>query len=470
MQQTHETSNVMAPLPDSFDSGSGQIELDRANGEAEHSHVPTHYPARTGRRTQIIAVAMVLGLAGVFVVRHISNAREAAPLEAEIQRAANQPAAVDVIHVKTGASDELFTLPGEARPFRDSTIYARISGYICKWSLDADNKRCDWNVDIGDHVKEGQVLATIETPELDNQIAAARAKIKQLNAQVAVADTSTVFARLSFKRWAASSGDGAVSVQERDQKESELNSCVAHLEAAKAEVTLAEADLARLLTMDGFKQVTAPFTGTITDRRVDVGDLVSAGSTSNTTSLFSIAQYEQMRVWVDVPQAVASRISRGMTAAVLYGDREFPGHVDRTAETINLASRTLKVEVLVQNPGHELLPGTYLQVRFQFKRAHPPLQIPCSALVWKSSGPQAAVVDEEGKVRFVAVKIARDMGDLVEVEGLAANQRVALNIGSQVPEGGRVSAHVLDSPQASAPAAAVASPVAEAAPRGTQTH
>ena len=422
MQQTPETLNVTAPLPDSFETDPGHTEPERADGESAHSHVPTDYPSRTGRRTQIIAAALVLGLAGIFVVRHISNAREAAPLETEIQRAANQPAAVDVIHVKTGAADELLTLPGEARPFRDSTIFARISGYVSKWSLDANHKPCEWTTDIGDHVEEGQVLATIETPELDNQIAAAKAKIKQLNAQVAVADTSTVFARLSFKRWAASSGDGAVSVQERDQKESELNSCVAHLEAAKAEVTLAEADLARLLTMDGFKEVTAPFHGTITDRRVDVGDLVSAGSTSNTTSLFSIAQYAQMRVWVDVPQAVAARISHGMTAMVFYGDREFPGHVDRTAETINLASRTLKVEVLVQNPNHELLPGTYLQVKFQFKRTHPPLQIPSSALVWKSSGPQAAVLDEEGKVRFVAVKIARDMGDLVEVEGLAANQ------------------------------------------------
>ena len=151
-----------------------------ARSDAGHSHVPTHYPPRTKRRMLIAGAAVLVALGAVFTFRYIFNAREEAPLAAEMQKAANEPIAVDVVHVIKGDPKSTVKLPGEARPFRESTVFARISGYVSPRSVDIKNVPCDWTVDIGDQVTEGQVLATIEIPELDDQIEAAKAKINQL--------------------------------------------------------------------------------------------------------------------------------------------------------------------------------------------------------------------------------------------------------------------------------------------------
>jgi RND family efflux transporter MFP subunit len=398
-------------------------------------HVPVHYPGKTGARATLLAVSIVVAMIAVFLFRHISNARESDALAVNIHDAAGQPINVDVVHVQTVSGHTRLTLPGEARPFADSTVFARTSGYLSKYF-----------VDIGDRVKEGQVLATIETPELEDQIAAAKAKIQELTAESHMAQTAATFAKTSYDRWQLSTEDGSVSVQERDQKRSELDTSTAKVEAAQASVALAEADLRRLLTMDKFKSVTAPYDGTITARQIDIGDLVTAGSTNNTTSLFSIAQSDQIRVLVDVPQSVAGDIVVGMPAASSFGGQDFAGHVDRTADTINFASRTLRVEVLVPNPKHVLLPGTYLQVTFEFNRTRPSLQVPSSSLVWRASGPQVAIVGNDDCINFHDVKIVRDSGDMVEVDGLNMNDRVALNLGSQAAAGEKVAPHDVDPP------------------------
>jgi RND family efflux transporter MFP subunit len=411
------------------------------SGDGGNHHVPVHYSGGTGRRATIFAVLVAIGLVAIFLVRHTSNARESAMLAADLRNSAGQAIHVDVIHVQAAPGAKRLTLPGEAHPFFDSTVFARTSGYLSKYF-----------VDIGDRVKEGQVLAMIETPELEDQIAAAKAKVQELQAEVHMAETAAVFAKTSFDRWQLSTEDGSVSVQERDQKRSELDSSLAKVEAAKAAVALAEADLRRLMTMDKFKAVTAPYDGTITDRRIDIGDLVTAGSTNNTTSLFSIAQSDQLRVLVDVPQSAAADVVVGMPATISFAGQQFTGHVDRTAETINLMSRTLRVEVLVANPRHILLPGTYLQVTFDFARSQPSLQVPSSSLVWRSSGPQVAIIGDDDCVKFHDVKIVRDSGDIVEIEGVNANDRVALNLGSQAASGERVQPHEVDRPSQSAPA------------------
>lgn len=406
---------------------------ERVGHAGEPSHVPTQFPARTGRRATVAAIMVLAGLAVIFLCRRYSNGREAAALNSELSQSAARPVELEVVRVKPGQAAQALTLPGEARAFVDSTVFARTNGYVDKYF-----------VDIGDAVKEGQVLATLNTPELDDQIAASKAKVDELKAEVLVAQTNSEFAKTSYERWQLSTQDGAVSVQERDQKKAELDSSVAKLEAAKAEVALAEADLRRLTTLDKFKVVTAPFDGTITERQVDLGDLVTAGSTSNTTPLFSIAQFNQMRVFVDVPQDAADDVTIGMAATATAGGRQFVGHVDRTAESINLSSRTLRVEVLVPNPKRALLPGTYLQVTLQVNRPQAPLEVPSSALVWRPKGPQVATVGDDGRVRFVDVKITRDSGDSVEVQGLKAGERIALNIGSQAIEGDHVLTREVD--------------------------
>jgi RND family efflux transporter MFP subunit len=412
--------------------------------------VPTHFAPGAARRALIFAAVVAIALSAVFVVRRVWGAREQAALATDLKDAAARPVLLDVVRVRAAPAERDLTLPGEARPFVESTVFARTNGYVGKYL-----------VDIGDRVKEGQVLAAIDTPELDDQIAASKAKVDELKAEVHVAQTATEFARTSYDRWQASTEDGAVSVQERDQKKAELDSSLAKLEAAKAEVALSEAELRRLTTLDKFKVVTAPFDGTITERQVDLGDLVTAGSTSNTTPLFAIAQSDRMRVFVDVPQASADDVTVGTLATAVAGGHEFTGRVDRTAESINLSSRTLRVEALVANPDHKLLPGTYLQVTLRLNRPATPLQVPSSALVWRTSGPQVATVQDDGRVKFVPVKITRDSGESVEVQGITAGQRVVLNIGSQAFEGDHVQTRDLDAPDAIHPVAPAAAAPAD---------
>ncbi|MFI5377714.1 MAG: efflux RND transporter periplasmic adaptor subunit [Tepidisphaerales bacterium] len=397
----------------------------------KHAHVPTSYSPWTKVGVALFVLALAAGLSITYVRGRQSRHDAEAVLAEEAQRAAAEPATVDIVHVLAAPAASTLTLPGEARSFYETTIFARTSGYLSKWL-----------VDIGDKVAEGQTLALIETPELDDQMAAAKAKLQALGSEVHVAETAVTFARVSFERWEAAAPEGAVSGQERDQKKAELDSSVARLDAAKSQVALGEADEQRLTTLMGFKKVVAPFAGVITQRHVDVGDLVTAGSTSNTTSLFTIAQAGQIRVFVDVPQPAIPYIKVGMdveTSAREYPGRKFLGKVDRTAESVDPASRTLKVQVLVPNPDGTLLPGMYVYVSFQKTRSRPPLRVPAAALRFRTAGPQVAAVMPDNTIEFRDVRITRDLGDFVEVEGsLAVNESVALNAGNDIHNGDHV--------------------------------
>jgi RND family efflux transporter MFP subunit len=225
--------------------------------------------------------------------------------------------------------------------------------------------------------------------------------------------------------------------------------------AAQAKVSAAKADVDRLQAFQDYKQVTAPFDGVITVRRIDIGDLVTAGSTTNTTLLYSIAQIDVIRVFVEVPQAASSQIVIGMPAQTTsnsFPGRAFAGRVVRTARAIDPQSRTLRVEVDIPNPELILLPGMYVQVRFDLKQ-DALLEVPASAMLFRTVGPQVAVVGEDGRVSFRNVTIAADNGDVVEIgSGLDADDRVALNLSSQVADGDRVSAVDTEKPVAAASA------------------
>jgi RND family efflux transporter MFP subunit len=410
-----------------------------AHGHDAHSHVPVHYSKSTRIGVIIFAIVVGVGLCILFVVGQRSRKIASNELGGEATTAADQPATVDTVRVLAAPADTMLSLPGEARSFYETTIFARTSGYVSKWL-----------VDIGDPVKEGQTLALIETPELDDQMAAAKAKLEALKAEVHVAETTSTFAKVSFDRWEAAAPEGAVSHQERDQKKSELDSSLAKLEAAKAQVALGQADVQRLTTLIGFKKVTAPFEGTITQRHVDVGALVTAGSTTNTSPLFSISQSKQIRVFVDVPQSVVPFVKVGMEVVATareYPGRKFIGKVDRTAESMDAMSKSLRVQVLVPNEDHTLLPGMYVQVAFQKTRKLPPLRVPAGALCFRTRGPQVAVVTADHHVSFHDVTITRDMGDFIEVDsGLQPNDTVALNVGNDINDGERVDPHAIDQP------------------------
>lgn len=400
-----------------------------------HSRTPVNYSPRTRGGVIFFAVVVAIALIVAFALVHRNRAAAQARLAEATIGQSRQSLPVDVLRIGRASAAKLLTLPGNTQAFYETTLFARTSGYLHNWV-----------VDIGDRVKAGAPLAYIDTPELDDQLRGAKSKLNELAAEAEVADASLKFAQVSADRWSKGAPDGVVSAQESDQKQSELVEATAKLKTARAAVELGNTEVQRLETLEKFKTVVAPFDGVITRRQIDIGDLVTAGSTSNTTPLFSIAQSNQIRVFVEVPQVAVGDIRVGMPASVIVGDlgsETFPGTVDRTANSLDSRSRTLKVEVLVNNPRLELLPGMYVQVVFETSRKDPPLKVPPSALTFGAGGSaQVAVVSSDGHVSFHPITIARDLGTEIEVgSGLKDGDAVALNVGNQVVNGEKVDPH-----------------------------
>ncbi|MGD0532535.1 MAG: efflux RND transporter periplasmic adaptor subunit [Methyloceanibacter sp.] len=374
-----------------------------------------------------MTIAVILA-AAFFIVHHIKS-RDEAFLGTATAARAEQPPPVNVVKVQFAPPRQVLTLPGETRGWHSSIIYARVSGYLAKWL-----------VDIGDRVKTGQVLATIDTPELDAELEAAKAQLNASEAEVKVKEADAEFAKTTYERWQGSP-KGVVSEQEREDKKARFDASVAALNASQARVKLDEAKVDRLTFLTEFKQVTAPFDGVITERHVDIGDLVTAGSTTNTSPLFGIAQTEQIRVFVNVPQSASVQLGVGSAAEVTaseYPTRTFEGKVTRTSEAIDPRARTLRVEVDLSNSDLALIPGMYVKVAFSLKPTTF-VQVPASALLFRASGPQVAVVTDDDTVKFRDVTIARDNGHLVEIaSGLSEGDRVALNINNQIINGEKV--------------------------------
>ena len=239
----------------------------------------------------------------------------------------------------------------------------------------------------------------------------------------------------------ANSPKGVVSEQERESKKADYDSAVARVNAANAQVALNQADVDRLTTLTQFKQVTAPYDGVITERRIDIGNLVTAGSTSSTTLLYRMSQDDPMRVFVDVPQSAAAEMTVGRSTAITANSlpgQVFHGAITRTAQAIDPRARTLRVEVDIPNPHEALVPGLYVNVAFDLE-ARGLVQVPAAAIVFRAGGPQVAVVDDHDVVSFHDVTIARDDGSVVEIgSGLSPGDRIVLNISSQIAEGDKV--------------------------------
>lgn len=410
-----------------FDAFDDEVPPTKATPDSDgHVLVPTTYTAGTATRLRIFAGAFAILLAvAFFVINHVKG-REEAVLAATTAQRADQPVPVEVVKVEPAPPVQNLTLPGEVQGWYTSTIYARVSGYVEKWI-----------VDIGDRVKKDQVMATLETPELDSQLEAAQHKLKVAQAEVKVREADADFAKTTFERWEGSP-KGVVSEQEREDKKAQYAVAAARLNAAKATVSQDQADVDRLTYMAGFKQVTAPYDGVVTERRIDIGDLVSAGS----TLLYGVTQSDEVRVFVNVPQAASVDVGVGTVVQVTaseYAKRMFEGKVARTSDALDPRARTLRVEVDLDNKDHALRPGMYVQADFHLKSENASVQIPASALLFRAAGPQVAVISDDGTVRFRDVTIGRDNGNFIEIaSGLAEGDRVALNISSQVADGDRV--------------------------------
>jgi RND family efflux transporter MFP subunit len=416
------------------------------SSRSEQDAVSTEFSPETGRRTKrgvvIAAAILVLAFALVSVLRYF----HAQTVAAAGEKAYSLPPPVDVVIARAATVGQDLVLPGETAAWYDTTLYARVNGYVASWQ-----------VDIGDQVKKGQVLATIETPELDAELAAAKAQLQASQAQVVARKAEAAFSKSTNERW-RDSPKGVVSEQERESKKADYESSEARLYAADAQVALDQSKVAQYTALTEFRQVKAPFDGTITERKIDVGNLVAAGSGPTTTPLYRMAQTDPLRIYVDVPQSASGELMNAGVPAEIRATGAvggvFSGKIARSAESLNAQARTMRVEVDMPNAKHSLVPGMYVNVAFQLP-ARGNVEVPAAALIFRSSGTQVARIDDKGRIQFNDVDIARDNGSLVELaSGAKPGDRLVLNISSQITGGQTVTANQAGAEDAAKPLAA----------------
>jgi len=366
------------------------------------------------RRIGIIAAVVAVAIAVTGIVIREVKAHEVAKWTY-----AQAIPTVAIVMPQAEAHGTQLVLPGNIAAWYEAPIYARVSGYVKRW-----------NFDYGAHVKKGQVLAVIDTPDLDAQFAAANATLNAARARVNVFKADMQFAQSTYARW-RDSPQGVVSEQERESKKAAYASAVAQYDAAIADVKSDEGAVDRLRALEQFKDITAPFDGVVTARNTDIGDLITAGSASSAPQLFRMADVHKMRVFVQVPQAMSGSIQPGMTADLdlpQYPDRTFEAVVATTAQAINPAARTLLVELHAANPGGVLQPGTYAEVHFNLPPNTHVLTIPTTALVFRESDLQVAVVGPGRRVELKQITLGRNLGNDVRVlGGLSPSDRVINN-------------------------------------------
>ena len=368
------------------------------------------------KRRFVLPVALAVVAAALLAIGIVPRLHASTALTQQVD--AQRYLSVDALTPTRAPASQELLLPGNVMPYADASIYARTSGYIQHWYAD-----------IGAKVSAGQTLADIQTPELD-------AQLRQARADEANAKANYNFADSTAQRWQTMLQTQSVSQQDANSKTSDSAAKLAAWQAAQANV-------ARLSELVSYEKVTAPFNGVITARKVDVGALVTAGGSpgiaANGGELFHIEQTDRLRVYVDVPQNDAQSIAPGTKVYLTtqqYPGRQFDASVARSADSIDPVSRTLHVEVDVDNRDGALLPGAYAQVHLALVTAHPALEVPVSALLFRPDGVTVAVIGKDDKVQLKAVTIGRDFGTYVEVAtGLDATDRVINNPGDAISNG-----------------------------------
>ncbi|MGB9114766.1 efflux RND transporter periplasmic adaptor subunit [Bradyrhizobium sp.] len=359
-----------------------------------------------------VVVAVGIAIAGILERRH---------QESEVTKWTTEQAVpvVATVTPKQGVSGQQIVLPGDIEAWYEAPIYARVSGYLKAWYFD-----------FGAHVQKGQLLGEIDAPDLDAQLAAAKAKLVSAQAQVNVRDAERKFADTTYARW-RDSPKGVVSEQETDAKKAEYGSADARYKAALADANVNQSQVDQLTALEAFKRIVAPFDGIVTARNTDVGALINAGSGvggGTGPQLFRVADVHEMRVFVQVPQEMSAGMRAGLTADLAlpqYPDKTFKAVVATTAEAIAKTSRTLLVELHADNTDNLLQPGTFSQVRFNLADNPGALRIPTSALIFREDGAQLAILGPNNKVELKSVKLGRNLGTEFEVlNGLALSDTV----------------------------------------------
>lgn len=371
-------------------------------------------PASPRKALTIIGVALlILLVAGIVTL--VDRASHERALAKETER--STVPTVAVVHPQAEQPEEELVLPGSLLAFEESPIYARTSGYLVRWYKD-----------IGSRVNAGDLLATIDTPEIDQELNQSRAARQQIVAQMELA-------KISAERWENLRKSDSVSAQEADQQTSGYKQAQANLAAADANVR-------RLEQLENFKRVYAPFSGVLTKRNVDPGALITAGSGTAGRELFDIARIDPLRVFTSVPQAYAPFIKVGGQATVTlqeFAGQKFSGKIARTAEAIDPSTRTLLTEVDVPNKGGRLLPGSFGEVHFAVGSNVNKVTVPVNAMLFRSEGPRLAVVDANNKIELRPINIGRDYGTSLEIlGGVSIEDKIVINPPDSLEQGQQV--------------------------------
>ena len=401
-------------------------------------------PAKRWKPSAVTITALLLFLVvlfvGAFFAGYIPLQKRETLVRQEADVRGNDLPHVEVMKIGRSSIQSELKLPGTLQAVTEAPILARADGYL----------KARY-VDLGDKVKAGQPLAEIDAPELDQQIrqaeaavAQAQASLEQAQANLEQGKSNRELARVTAERWKTLAAEGVVSQQENDQNQALLNSQTANVQALekainaqRSNVAAAQANLARLQDVQGYRIVKAPFDGVVTVRNVDLGALVSTGN----TLLYRIAQTGTLRMYVNVPQVSASSVHAGQAAQLTltnFPGRRFLGKVARTANALDPSSRTMLVEVAVPNPDGVLFPGMYAEVDLSTARSNPPLLIPAQALIVRSDGAQVAMVQPDGVVHLQKVEIGRDYGDRVEIVQGVAEGATILAAPGEAKEGAKI--------------------------------
>jgi RND family efflux transporter MFP subunit len=415
----------MSPNPENIDMNTdmttpsqhypGHVPHNAPHPDAAHA-LPA--PTPSGRPIpKGIIVAVVLAVVIIFLLiglRFLHRSSEEHTLD-NLTVSTAIPTVRTVKPTVSGAASEI-ALPGNTQAFEDTPIYARTSGYLQRWF-----------VDIGQHVAKGQLMATIETPELDEQLMVARAQLKSAQADLDLANTTS-------QRYQNLLKSDSVSKQETDV-------AVSGAAAKQAAVDAAQANVRRLQQLQSFEKIYAPYSGVVTVRNTNVGDLINSGSSttaSAATALYRIADITRLRVFVAVPEIYAADVRNGDTATLTldeYPGKIFTGKVTRNSSAIDPASRTLNVEVDIDNHDAKLLPGAYVFVHFKIPQQARLYSLPSNALIFRAQGMQVGIV-RDGKVHLRRVTIGKDNGATVEIaSGVSADDQVILDPSDSLTEG-----------------------------------
>ena len=425
-------------------TNNGHPPINRAT--VESAPVPRPLPATRQPRKKrsflgLYAFLFLLLMAGVVALVFFHRMKNRKALDSATTQMAMQT--VLVVQPEKGDPQVHLTLPGTIQAEIQSSVYTQVSGYIKRWL-----------VDIGTQVKEGQLLAEIDTPVTDQQL-------RQAQDSVAQAQANLNLAKVTAARYNGLFQTHAVSQQDVDNQN-------AGVEVQKQNLAAAQAAVSGIEQTEAFKQVKAPFDGVITSRRIDVGDYVSATGQSSATNgttpsqtgtpnqaLFQVAQIKMLRVYINVPEHYADEIVPGTPATLEFAsapNKKVTGQLVRTSSAIDPNSLTLLAEVDVPNPDEKLLPGGYAQVHFDINSAHPPLVIPGNTLIFRAQGTQVGIVDDSGVVHLKDIKITRDLGTKLEViegaDGLSASDHLILNPSDSLTDGTKVQVKTDNKPPA----------------------